>query len=412
MSPLLLCLWGVEPAVAANRRTPVVEAVERATPAVVTVQVEVETHNPFAFFGSQVAASEGSGVVIRSEGLVLTNAHVVDGARSIVVRTTDGRARPARVMAMEPDLDLAVLQVEGAVNLPTATLGDSSDLMLGETVIAIGNPLGLGLTVSTGVVSSVARDVEVRPGLHQSFVQTDAAINPGNSGGALVDINGALIGINTAIRQDAEGIGFAIPVNRAMKIAADLVHFGTVRAPWLGIDVEDVDMRSALRGAVLVRSVAHEGPGHRAGLQRGDLIIEVDGHTVTSRADLNGRLAERSPGEVLDVTVVRENRYATIAIETTSVPEDTGIRLIRDHLGIEVAATETGVAVVRAAADGLWARSSLRVGDVIVAIDGAAIGSVAEAHEALRRVRSQHRASALITVRRGRHQGHVELSLG
>lgn len=216
---LALTLHGT-PAMAAERRTPVVEAVERATPAVVTIETQVSQSSPFAaLYGAPRSSSAGSGVVIDSDGVVLTNAHVVEGALSIEVHTNDGRSWPAVVLAMESELDLAVLRLEGARDLPQIAMADSDALLLGEPAIAIGNPYGLGLTVSTGIVSSVQRDVEIRSGLYQSYIQTDAAINPGNSGGALVNIHGELIGINTAIRADAEGIGFAIPVNRARKIA-------------------------------------------------------------------------------------------------------------------------------------------------------------------------------------------------
>ncbi len=388
-----------------------VEAVEIATPAVVTVSVEVETHNPFSMWGPQLSASEGSGVVIRPEGLVLTNAHVVEGGRNVTVRTAEGKRLRARVMALEQDLDLAVLQLEGSHSLPTAQLGDSDGLMLGETVVAIGNPLGLGLTVSTGVVASVRRDVEIKPGLHQSFIQTDAAINPGNSGGALVNLEGELIGINTAIRADAEGIGFAIPVNRAMKIAADLVHYGAVRAPWLGFEAVDVDVHPSLEGAILVAGVAPEGPAQAVGIQRGDLITELDGHAISSRADLNARLAEHTPGDTLSLTLVRSDRYATIRLKSTEVPEREADLILSEYLGIELAESAQGVVVIRATTDGLWSRSRLRVGDMIVALDGQRISSIAQVEDALRKARAQHRNTALFTLRRDQHHGHVELAL-
>ncbi|MBX2801047.1 MAG: trypsin-like peptidase domain-containing protein [Myxococcales bacterium] len=409
MTSMMVCWLWSSLGFAAERRTPVVVAVERATPAVVAIDVEVVQQNPFGFFGPRSTASQGSGVVIRPDGVVLTNAHVVDGARSVAVRMADGRRYDAAVMAMESDLDLAVLKLEGASKLPTAPIGDSSELLLGETVIAIGNPLGLGLTVSTGVVSSIARDVEIKPGLHQSFVQTDAAINPGNSGGALVDINGALIGINTAIRADAEGIGFAIPVNRAMKIAADLVTHGSIQAPWLGCSLVDVSTRTR-RSVVMVHSVDTGGPA--TALRRGDMVLQVDGHTVASRVDLNARLADRKPGARVALTVERDGRRVQVPVTSTSLPDDIGATIAAGHLGVQLTATQAGVQVARATSGGAWTRAKLRAGDVIVAIDGKRMRRVGDVHDALSRARGRHRATALFTLRRGQSQGHVELPLG
>jgi len=397
--------WLGQPATAAERRTPIVIAVERATPAVVAVQVEVEQQNPLSWWGPRLAASEGSGVVIGATGVVLTNAHVVEGARSIRVSTSNGQEYIGRVTALEHDLDLAVVQLQGAANLATAQLGDSDGLFLGETVVAIGNPLGLGLTVSTGVIGSVRRDIEVRPGLSQTFIQTDAAINPGNSGGALVDINGRLVGINTAIRADAEGIGFAIPVNRAIKVAADLVHYGAVRAPWLGIASANGN------GAVLIRKVVKDGPAAAAGMQPGDVILQVNGDPAASRADLNLRLAEASPGDEVVVNFLRGGRHATATLLSTSVPDDLGVRAVRDTLGIEVLATNAGLQIKQADPAGQWTQSKLRVGDLIVAVDGKPVVSSAELFDALRRAGGQHRGAALFTVRRGPYQGHVSVDI-
>jgi len=396
------------PASAADRETPVVLAVRRATPAVVTVEVEVDSPGLFGFGRS--AASQGSGVVISTDGLVLTNAHVVDGARRISVHSDTGTGYDARVMAVERDLDLAVLKIEGARRLTPATIGDSDDLMLGETVIAIGNPLGLGLTVSTGVVASVRRDLEIKPGISQSFVQTDAAINPGNSGGALVDINGELIGINTAIRADAEGIGFAIPVNRAMKVAADLVNYGAVRAPWLGFDLVDIDRRRRV-AAVAIAGVAADGPAARAGLRPGDLVTELEGQPVTSRAELNARLAERKPGDRIRLTTVRDNRYSEVTLATVAIPSDLGRRLLADHIGIEVKATAHGLLVVAMKGRGAWALAGLRMGDLIVAVDGRTTPQPTDLEHALREAQARHRGAALFTVRRGNAQGHISLDL-
>jgi S1-C subfamily serine protease len=198
----------------ASRSNPVVEVAARAAPAVVSIGCEVPTQSPFQIFysGRSTSTSQGSGAVIRADGVVLTNAHVVEGATRITATLPDETSYEATVVGLDSELDLAVLQLEGAQGLPTIPLGSSSDLLLGETVIAIGNPFGLGHTLTTGVVSSRSRTLEVGERVFQDYVQTDAGINPGNSGGPLLNIHGELIGINTAIRRDAENIGFAIPV--------------------------------------------------------------------------------------------------------------------------------------------------------------------------------------------------------
>ncbi|HMU81033.1 MAG TPA: trypsin-like peptidase domain-containing protein, partial [Microthrixaceae bacterium] len=259
------------------RRTPIVEAVERATPAVVTILVR---GSGGSLFGVQrgPSESEGSGVIVGSDGVIVTNAHVVEAADTITVHLTDGRTFPGTVVAADRSIDLAVVRVSGASGLPTLPLGNSDDLLLGEPAIAIGNPYGLGLTVSTGVVASTGRDVDAPGGGKQTYIQTDAAINPGNSGGALVNARGELIGINTFVHSAGEGIGFAIPVNRARKITGDLLIYGAVQLPWLGVDLMD---RSATRTAaptVAVARVYEGGPSQRSGLRVGDTVVEVSGH--------------------------------------------------------------------------------------------------------------------------------------
>ncbi len=406
-----LGLLATHPAWAADRRTPVVDAVARAMPSVLIVEVEVERHSPFRL-GATVASSQGTAVVFDPRGVLLTNAHVVEGARSVRVRTEEGESWEATVMALDADLDLAVLQVRGAPQLEPIAMGDSDDVLLGETVIAIGNPLGLGLTVSTGVVSSLRRELEVREGAHQSFLQTDAAINPGNSGGALVNVEGELIGINTAIRADAEGIGFAIPVNRAAKVAADLLYYGTVRAPWLGFDVTDVDNRRLsgtvlADGAVFVDRVWASSPADKAGLRAGDLVYRIDGRPVVSRADLNARLAERAPGDEVAVGFARGGQARELRVMSTDVPDIVVAGSMEDVLGITVTPGEGGLVVNTAEADGSWAKARLRPGDVILGADGQSLSSEAQLLQSIRRARAQHRASVLFTVQRGRYLGHM-----
>lgn len=393
------------PAQTSPRRTPIVLAVEKATPSVVTVEVEIERQSPFLFgWDTELQPGAGSGVIIDPKGVVLTNAHVVDGAVNIRLTTSTGSKYPASIVAIERDTDLAVLQIEGSVSLPAITLGTSRDLLLGEPTIAIGNPLGLGLTVSTGVVSSVERDVEISRGIRQTFIQTDAAINPGNSGGALVNIEGKLIGINTAVA-NAEGIGFAIPIDRASKIAADLVAFGSVRAPWLGIELDD-DNRYRL---VLVSEVLADGPAAKA-LRPGDIIASIDGHMVASRSDLNARLASRKPGDTIVVGYQRDGRAGQVSISSKAIPDDAGARVFA-KFGAACESTSAGLTVTAVAPGSDAARIGLAPGDVLYGVGGVRVKTVPEIESALRTLVGQHRAETTLAVRRGRYQGQIKIPL-
>lgn len=407
------------PAWAADRRTPVVMAVERATPAVVTITLEVEQQSPFWFFDApSVGRADGSGVILDPRGIVLTNAHVVDGARAILVHLEDGTQVSAQLVAMEPDLDLAVLRLDGDRKYPTIAVADSDSLLLGEPAIAIGNPYGLGLTVSTGVISSTAREVEIAPGLFQTYIQTDAAINPGNSGGALVNIDGALIGINTMIRANAEGIGWAIPVNRARKIADDLMAYGEVRFPWLGADFRDVAPRrtpgSPLeKGAIRVQTVHPGGPAAKAGLKPGDMVVEVAGRRTASRADLNAQLAALKPGVTLDVGVVRDGAPMPIKLTTVAMPETLADVSIQGVLGIgfERAPGGRGLVITSADARGSFAQAGLRPGDVVLAVDGRPVDSPEALRAAIAHAKARHLGTALFTVVRGRYRGNISLAV-
>lgn len=397
------------------RRTPVVEAVAKATPAVVAIEVDVASRSPFLRFGNEARRGEGSGVIIDSEGVILTNAHVVDGAIAVRVRLADNREFEAQVVALDAPADLAVLRIKGASNLPVLPLGDSDDLLLGETVIAIGNPLGLGLTVSTGVVASTARDLPVGDGPVQTWIQTDAAINPGNSGGALIDLEGRLVGINTFIRRDAEGIGFAIPVSRAHKVAADLLTYGEVQLPWLGVTIADVPVgRRGHRGAhtaALVREVVAGGPASQAGLSKGDVLLSVGHHRVTSRADVNARLAERAPGDTVMIEVQRADGTRVVPVATGRAPGELSSAQVEALLGVRFEPSKGGLVAVQVRRDGVWVREGLATGDVLVAIDGRPLSDLSALRVAISRAVAHHRPALWATVARGRYLGTLELKL-
>jgi len=411
-----------------SRRTPVVEAVARAAPAVVSITTEVASPSPFFHYSKETSTSEGSGAVVRADGVVLTNAHVVSGALSMKATFEDGTSYKADVLGLDENLDLAVLKLDGVPgNLPTIPLGTSSDLILGEPVIAIGNPFGLGHTVTTGVVSSTSRTLEVADRVFQDYIQTDAGINPGNSGGPLLNIRGELIGINCAIRRDAENIGFAIPVDRAAKVARDLLRYGSVRAPWLGVTVEDIGgpryARTAFAdGAVVVTRVDAQAATN-AGLVEGDIIVEVDGRPVHSRDDLNLHLAASKPGDEVQVKVVRKNQTFTFKMVADSVPSDTAAHLVDGVLGITVTPLDAanartfglrkahGLLVTQASPKGTFVAAGLRAGDLIVAVNGVDVRTEEDLRNALVLARSAHRGMVLLTVLRGAGGGYVKVAL-
>jgi serine protease Do len=415
----------------ASRSNPVVEAVARAAPAVVSISCEVPTQSPFhVFYGGQsTSTSAGSGAVIRADGVVLTNAHVVNGATRITATLPDDTSYEASVVGLDTDLDLAVLQLEGATGLPTIPLGSSGDLMLGEAVIAIGNPFGLGHTVTTGVVSSQSRTLEVGERVFQDYVQTDAGINPGNSGGPLLNIHGELIGINSAIRRDAENIGFAIPVDRAAKVARDLLRYGSVRAPWLGIAVSDVggprySGTPIAEGALLVERLLADGA--KAALRTDDIILRIDGRSVHSRADLNLQLASKKPGDDVRLSGLRAGQPFEVSIATASCPQSLGSDMLVKTLGIQVQTVSsvdaqtarslrlranTGLLVIDTATSGSFAKAGLRAGDVILSVHGQRVDQVDQLETALLHAVAAHRDGVLLTVQRGPYRGHVEVSL-
>ena len=397
----------------ASRRTAVVQAVERVAPAVVSITTEHPNQDPFFGLRRGSTSSEGSGVVIESDGVVLTNAHVVEGAARIVATFADGAAHEADVVGLAPELDLAVLQLRGAGGLTTVPQGTSADLLLGEPVIAIGNPFGLGHTVTTGVISAVSRPLETDDRIFQDFIQTDASINPGNSGGPLVNALGRLVGINTAIRPDAQGIGFAIPADRALKVARDLVDFGAVQIPWLGLDLSDVilNTRSGRVTAPRVDEVHPDTPAAAAGIPAGSVILSIDGRPVQGRADLNAYLSGFSPEGAVALELLDGGERKTLQIDTGRVPDAVVQRSLRRVLGVELTDGPGGVQIRRLDGAGAAARRGLRPGDRILAVNQAPIRTLPELRQAIAQAKSGHRSSALFLVARGDHRARLPLPL-
>jgi len=403
-----------------SRRTPVVDAVKMASPAVVSVVTEQRVQqNPFAFpFGfpglndedESDRTSLGSGVIVDSHGLVVTNEHVVAGAARIRVQLSDGRELPATLVGADQSFDLAVLKVEPGsapgATLPSLRLGTAADLMIGETVIAIGNPFGLSHTVTSGVISALHRVVRAKNRTYEDFIQTDAQINPGNSGGPLLNIHGELIGINTAVHSGGPGIGFAIPIDRARTIINDLLQFGRVRYGWLGIRPAALHQKRRERApGVVVSEVEAGSPAARAGVQPGDVIAAVNDDPTTSVEGFWDRVQHVLAGEEVRLKLLRgEVRVRAAALE----PAEVSARAQR-RLGLEVADGGGAAVVRRVLPGGIAERIGFQPGDAILQIGARAIKSSRDFATALGELRPG--SDTVMLVVRGQFSYYVTIPL-
>jgi len=349
----------------------------------------------FGYGQDRVENSLGSGVIVRSDGIIVTNHHVIGGAEGIQVALPDGRIYGAEVLLDDRRSDVAVLRVTAAEPLPFIEFGDSENLRVGDPVVAIGNPFGLGQTVTTGIVSALARTT-FGVGDLRYFIQTDAAINPGNSGGAQIALDGKLVGINTAIYSTSggsQGLGFAIPSSMVRQIVDSAVHGKPVVHPWIGISGQivppDFAARLGLPGihGVLVAAVHKAGPAQAAGFRGGDVILAIDGTAVNDPQALNYRISIRQPGETVQLTVRRgSNTYLVpvTAVAPPAVPSSRELRLgpfsplrgariasLSPAFAQEIGADSgvTGVAVLDVAPGSAAARLGLRAGDIIRGTD-------------------------------------------
>ena len=270
----------------------------------------------------------GSGVIVSPEGYILTNNHVIEGAQEIEVTLSDSRHATAQVIGADPDTDLAILRIN-LDRLPVIALGNSDTAQVGDRVLAIGNPFGVGQTVTSGIVSALGRN-QLGINTFENFIQTDAAINPGNSGGALVDVNGNLIGINTAIYSRSGGnmgIGFAIPVSTARQVLEGIVRDGQVTRGWVGIEPSELTPELAetfglkQTNGVVITGVLQNGPAANAGLRPGDLLLAVAGQPVKNVGELLTRIAALTPGENVKLEVVRRNQNLTLNVTAVQRPK-------------------------------------------------------------------------------------------
>ena len=355
-SPLLLvlifCLLPAQPALtqmpefSGGKLPTLAPLVREVTPSVVNIAVRgrVKENNPryrdplFREFLEAPKELErevqavGSGVIVDAQhGYVLTANHVVAQAATVQVMTKDGHRLDAKLVGRDPGTDVAVLRVQGAQSLKTIPMGDSDRLDVGDFVIAVGNPFGLGQTVTSGIVSALGRTGIGEQG-YEDFIQTDAAINPGNSGGALVNLRGELIGINTAIFSTGGGnvgIGFAVPINMARRVMDQIVEHGHVRRGRIGVSIKDMTapaLATSTEGIVgaLIADVRRGSPAEQVGIQKGDVIIAADGRTIRSAAQLRNKISLTQIGERLQLTLARKDAISNVSVEVTPAVETTG----------------------------------------------------------------------------------------
>jgi serine protease Do len=386
------------------------------------------------FFGGENPQREfrrrslGSGFIINREGYIVTNNHVVENASDIKVSLSDKEEYDAKVIGRDPRTDVALIKIEAKKDLPTVSLGDSSKLRVGEWVMAIGNPFGLGHTVTTGIVSAKGRIIGAGP--YDDFIQTDASINPGNSGGPLFNVNGEVVGINTAIVATGQGIGFAIPVNVAKDLLIPLRERGRVVRGWLGVQVQAITPELAKsfglereRGA-LVADVMPDTPAEKAGIERGDIIVEFNGRKIEEMNDLPRLVASTPPNAEVPVKLLRKGQEKMVQAKVAELKEErvaAGGGTLEESLGMTVQeltpeiarslrVTETKGLVVTNVDEGSPAdEAGIRQGDVIVEVNQRKVESLRDYRAALGRVGSAD--SLLLLVRRGGNVLYIALKM-
>jgi len=422
----------------AARRTPLVLAVERARPAVVNINAQevvraAAADDPWSlFFGGgrtrdQVRTSLGSGFVFDERGYVLTNYHVVARGSRIQISFEDGSDYIAKVVGTDPGGDLAVLKIQKDVKFTAAPLGNSSDLMLGEPTIAIGNPFGLNQSVSAGVISALHRPVHAEGRSYYDFIQTDASINPGNSGGPLLNADGNVIGVCSAVLANGQGIGFAIPIDRALRVARELAKSGELADSWWGFDAEALDKEAAAalgtRAGALVTSIEDGSPAAQSGLRRGDAVVRVEGSPVHDADELRFLLRDVPVGTRVALGVVRSRENLELAIVASPLTPERALGIFQSRSGLSVAelsvkdARQAGYDVqkpvlsVRTVERGsAAARVGLRRGDLVRSVNSAEVDSMKDFEKALAQARKS--GQAVLLVQRGYRLQEFAFDLG
>jgi serine protease Do len=396
---------------------------------------------PFAFgFGvpqqPQAVEAKGSGFLIDQNGTIVTNDHVVKGARTITVTLSDGKTYPAKILGTDPKTDLAVLQIKAGKPLPYVELGSSASVVPGEWAIALGNPFGLDDTVTAGIVSAIGRDIGDGP--YDKFIQVDAPINEGNSGGPLFDQKGQVIGVNTAILTPSGGsvgIGFAIPSDMVKRVVTQLISHGKVVRGYLGVSAQQISRQMALalglptdnpgKAGALIAAIAPGSPAAKAGLKPGDVIISVNGEPVTNPDDLASNIANLDPNQKADIVFLRDGKQNKITVAVTTMPDNPDAGFVQgkahsapaqqDALGLTLApltpdargqlnlpANASGVVITAITPNSLADMAGLQPGDVLVSVNGTNVSTPDDVASAIAAARkSGSGALALRVIRQG-----------
>lgn len=421
-----------------ERKNAVVQAVSKVSPAVVNISSAYPVYHrssPFSGFGDPFfdsffkdffepaprkqynRSSLGSGVIIDGKkGFILTNAHVIDKTGTITVTLKDEREFEASIVGADPDSDLAVLRINSKTGLPAVKMGDSKDLMIGEDVIAIGNPFGFSHTVTTGVISALNRSIRTENTVYHDFIQTDASINPGNSGGPLLNINGDLIGINTAIYAKAQGIGFAIPIDKAKRIISELIQYGEVSHIWLGLAVQNLDARMAryfnlnTGKGVLVRKVEPGSPAISGGIMEGDIILSLGGQDIFSTDDYYMAVKGFASGDLVRINIWRNGKIKKINLKAQVFPPEKAVEFGYTRIGVKVKnISGKGVMITDVFPGSYLAEIRVRPGDIIRRIDEMTINNVNDFQKAV--IRYRNKSSVVILLQRGDQGYYITLRL-
>ena len=415
------------------RENDVVRAFRKAGPAVVSIRalrmvayqggVRRDFFGPEFFndfwFGPGIRRQEeslGSGVIIDPNGYILTNHHVIEGASKILVSLQTGPEVQADVIGADYKSDLAVLKINVKHPLSYLPMGRSSDLMIGETMIVIGNPFGLGHTLTVGVVSALHRRIQINDRVYGEFIQTDASINPGNSGGAMLNILGELVGITTAIYSKAQGIGFAIPIDKAKRIVDDLIAYGQVEPGWLGIDVEDLTPQlsaalSAPAGSgVMVSKIWPNSPAEKAGIKAGAVISELDGKALSSKIAFKDSMSEITRNDSINVKYLSQGKATEVSIKAVEFPVSLASELSWELLGIDVVdAGGNGVKISKVDPASPAGKIGLGRGDIIYKVNQNALKTTGDFYQAL--IRNRNQSSVIIVIKRSNIFYYVTLPL-
>ncbi|MEL0327386.1 MAG: DegQ family serine endoprotease [Deltaproteobacteria bacterium] len=411
---------------ASKARAELVQSVQKSVVHIKVEQKLVNVRGPFQNRPRQEGS--GSGAIVRSDGYILTNHHVVGEADKITVQLYDGQELKARLIGTDPATDISVIKIEGT-DMPVLQMGDSDNILVGESVIAIGNPFGLSHTVTFGIVSAKGR-TGMGIAEYEDFIQTDAAINPGNSGGPLVDLEGKIVGVNTAIFSRSggyQGIGFAVPINMARRVMNELIETGQVSRGWLGVGIQDMTLELAkafgldqAKGS-LVTGVMPGTPAEKAGLQKGDVILRLNGNTIENSNGLRNLVAEARADAKVDLDLVRNKVPMTLSVRLDERPKQPGqadvyssTKSPSPELGFAVQeltpemaqrlgyeAIQSGIVITAVKPDSPAFNGGLRAGMMIVEMNRQSINSMADFQRAARDISTEDGVLLLVSTPQG-----------